>query len=60
MSIILLLILPFINKTSELSGKKNINVKFNKSSFLINFNKSILSKNLWRRRYSIRANEIKY
>ena len=52
-----LLILPFINKTSELLGKK-IFVKFNKSSFLINFNKSILSKNM-EKKVSIRANEIK-
>ena len=40
-----ILILPFISKASEIVGKK-IFMKFNKSSFLINFNKSILSKNL--------------
>ena len=40
-----MLILPFISKASEILGKK-ILIKFNKSSFLINFNKSILSKNI--------------
>ena len=40
-----LLILPFINKSSEILGKK-IFVQFNDSSFLANFNKSILSQNL--------------
>ena len=39
-----LLILPFISKASEISGKK-ILVQFNNTSFLTNFNKSILSKN---------------
>ena len=37
------LILPFISKASEILGKK-ILVKFSKSSFLMNFNKSILLK----------------
>jgi hypothetical protein len=40
-----LLILPFISKASEVLGKK-ILLEFNKSSFLINYNKSILSKNI--------------
>ena len=40
-----LLILPFISKASEISGKK-ILVQFNNISFLTNFNKSILSKNI--------------
>ena len=40
-----LLILPFISKTSELLGKK-ILIEYNKSSFLLNFNKFIFSKNL--------------
>ena len=40
-----ILILPFISKASEILGKK-ILVEFSKSSFLLNFNKSILSKNL--------------
>ena len=40
-----LLILPFISKASEISGKK-ILVQFNNTSFLTNFNKSILSKNI--------------
>ena len=40
-----LLIVPFISKASEILGKK-ILIQFNKSSFLINFNKSILSKNI--------------
>ena len=39
-----LLILPFISKASEILGKK-ILVQFNNTSFLTNFNKSILSKN---------------
>ena len=39
------LILPFISKASEILGKK-ILVQFNNSTFLINFNKSILSKNI--------------
>jgi hypothetical protein len=40
-----ILILPFISKASEILGKK-ILIKFKNSSFLMNFNKSILSKNL--------------
>jgi hypothetical protein len=40
-----LLILPFISKSSEILGKK-ILIKFNNSSFLVNFNKSILLKNI--------------
>ena len=40
-----LLILPFISKASEILGKK-ILVQFNNASFLTNFNKSILSKNI--------------
>ena len=40
-----ILILPFVSKASEILGKK-ILMQFNKSSFLFNFNKSILSKNL--------------
>ena len=40
-----ILILPFINKASEILGKK-ILIKFDKCSFLMNFNKSILSKNI--------------
>ena len=40
-----LLILPFISKASEILGKK-ILVQFNNTSFLTNFNKSILSKNI--------------
>jgi len=39
-----LLILPFISRVSEILGKK-ILVQFNNTSFLTNFNKSILSKN---------------
>ena len=38
-----LLILPFISRASEILGKK-ILVQFNNTSFLTNFNKSILSK----------------
>jgi hypothetical protein len=40
-----LLILPFISKSSEISGKK-ILIRFNNTSFLTNFNKSILLKNI--------------
>jgi hypothetical protein len=40
-----ILILPFLSKASEILGKK-ILIQFKKSSFLLNFNKSILSKNL--------------
>ena len=40
-----LLILPFISRASEILGKK-ILVRFNNTSFLTNFNKSILSKNI--------------
>ena len=40
-----ILILPFISKASEIVGKK-ILIQFNKSSLLMNFNKSIFSKNL--------------
>ena len=40
-----LLILSFINKSSEILGKR-ILIKYNNSSFLVNFNKSILSKNI--------------
>ena len=39
-----LLIVPFISKASEILGKK-ILIQFNNCSFLMNFNKSILSKN---------------
>ena len=52
-----MLILPFISKASEVLGKK-ILVQFNKSSFLMNFNKSILSKNI-EDQVSILANEIR-
>ena len=40
-----ILILPFISKASEILGRK-ILIKFNKSSLLMNFNKSIFSNNL--------------
>jgi hypothetical protein len=40
-----MLIVPFVSKASEIIGKK-ILIKFNKTSFLMNFNKSILSKNV--------------
>ena len=51
-----LLILPFINKASEIIGKK-ILIKFNNSSFLTNFNKSILLKN-FKNQSSSSANKI--
>ena len=40
-----LLILPFISKSSEILGKK-ILIRFDNTSFLTNFNKSILLKNI--------------
>ena len=40
-----MLILPFISRASEILGKK-ILVQFNNTSFLTNFDKSILSKNI--------------
>ena len=40
-----LLIIPFISRASEILGKK-ILVQFNNTSFLTNFDKSILSKNI--------------
>ena len=40
-----ILILPFISKASEILGKK-ILIEFDQFSFVMNFNKSILSKNL--------------
>ena len=40
-----LLILPFISKASEIIGKK-ILVKYDNTSFLLNFDKSIFSKNI--------------
>ena len=51
-----LLILPFISKASEILGKK-ILIQFNNASFLANFNKSILSKNI-DKQISPLANEI--
>ena len=51
-----LLILPFISRASEILGKK-ILVQFNNTSFLTNFNKSILSKNINKTANSF-ANEI--
>jgi len=40
-----LLMLPFINRASEIMGKK-ILVQYDNSSFLLNFDKSIFSKNI--------------
>ena len=51
-----LLILPFISKASEILGKK-ILIQFNNTSFLANFNTSILSKNI-DKQISPLANEI--
>ena len=51
-----LLILPFISKASEILGKK-ILVQFNNTSFLTNFDKSILLKNIDNKVSSL-ANEI--
>ena len=51
-----MLIVPFISKASEILGKK-ILIQFNTSSFLFNFNKSILSKNI-EKQIDVLANEI--
>ena len=51
-----MLILPFINKASDVLGKK-ILIKYNNSVFLMNFNKSILSKNI-ERKINTLANKI--
>ena len=51
-----MLILPFISKASEILGKK-ILIQFDKSSFLTNFNKSILSQNM-EKHISPLANEV--
>ena len=40
-----LLMLPFISRASELLGKK-IMIQYNNTSFLLNFDKSIFSKNI--------------
>ena len=51
-----LLMLPFISKASELLGKK-ILTQYNNISFLLNFDKSIFSKNIDKRAHPL-ANEI--
>ena len=51
-----MLILPFVNKASDVLGKK-ILIKYNNSIFLMNFNKSILSKNI-EKKISTLANKI--
>ena len=51
-----LLMLPFISKASELLGKK-ILIQYNNTSFLLNFDKSIFSKNIDKHTYPL-ANEI--
>ena len=51
-----MLILPFVNKASDVLGKK-ILIKYNNSVFLMNFNKSILSKNI-EKKISTLANKI--
>ena len=51
-----LLMLPFISKASELLGKK-ILTQYNNISFLLNFDKSIFSKNIDKRTHPL-ANEI--
>ena len=47
-----LLMLPFISRASEIMSKK-ILVQFNNSSFLLNFDKSIFSKNIEKQSQSI-------
>ena len=51
-----LLMLPFISKASELLGKK-ILIQYNNSNFFLNFDKSILSKNIDKQAIPL-ANEI--
>ena len=51
-----MVILPFVNKASDVLGKK-ILIKYNNSIFLMNFNKSILSKNI-EKKISTLANKI--
>ena len=51
-----LLILPFISRASELLGKK-ILIRYNDVSFLLNFDKSIFSKNIDKQANPL-ANEI--
>jgi len=51
-----MLIVPFISKVSEILGRK-ILIQFNNSNFLINFNKSILSKNI-EKQIDVSAKEI--
>ena len=51
-----MLMLPFINKASDILGKK-ILIKYNNSVFLMNFNKSIFSKNI-EKKISTLANKI--
>ena len=51
-----LLMLPFISKASEFLGKK-ILTQYNNISFLLNFDKSIFSKNIDKRTHPL-ANEI--
>ena len=51
-----LLMLPFISRASELLGKK-ILIRYNDVSFLLNFDKSIFSKNIDKQAISL-ANEI--
>ena len=51
-----LLMLPFVSKASELLGKK-ILIQYNNTSFLLNFDKSIFSKNIDKQAHPL-ANEI--
>jgi len=51
-----LLMLPFISRASELLGKK-IMIQYNNTSFLLNFDKSIFSKNIDKQANPL-ANEI--
>ena len=51
-----LLMLPFISKASELSGTKILS-QYNNISFILNFDKSIFSKNIDKRTHPF-ANEI--
>ena len=51
-----LLILPFISRASERLGKK-IMIQYNNTSFLLNFDKSIFSKNIDKQANPL-ANEI--
>ena len=52
-----LLLLPFLSRASDLIGKK-ISVKYEKNNYLLNFDKSIFSKNINNDKIIIKTKEI--